>query len=134
MPVKNCLHSEPSLQDTSILCMKLTPKQSILIFGWFDQPREHMNWDDVKTKSLSWHELRLQYNFTAEELHTLQPDKEEWMKRGQLTLHDVLDMNVFPVNPFDDMRADLAEVWNMHWSPEALASMKISYGAFCLST
>lgn len=107
--------------------MKLNAQQSVQIFGWWDQPREYLSWEDVKTKSLSWRYLRLSMHFTPQELHLLQPDKEEWLKRGQLTLHDVSDMTVFPINPFTDMRADIAEVWNMRWHPELLAGMNVTY-------
>lgn len=107
--------------------MKLTPEQSIKIFGWWDQPREYMNWDDVKTKELSWRDLRLVYGFSALELKRLQPDKDEWLKRSSLSMHDVWDMHVFPVNPFSDFRADLAEVWRMKWPPETLQSMGVTF-------
>lgn len=107
--------------------MQLSPEQSIQIFGYWDQPREFLSWDDVKSKSLSWKELRLTHKCTPRDLHRLQPEKEEWLKRGQLTLHDAWDLSVFPVNPFTDLRADLAEVWQMQWSADALVAMGVTY-------
>jgi len=86
-----------------------------------------MTWDDVKTRCLSWRKLRDWYCFSAHELHTLQPEKNEWVKRGALTLHDMLDMTVFPMNPIIDMHADLAELWSMHWSVEEMRSMQVTY-------
>ena len=74
-----------------------------------------------------WSRLREQYRFSAAELATLQPDKQEWVKRGALTLHDMMDMTVFPVKPITDMQADLAEVWSMHWTPEQLHSLSVTY-------
>tara|TARA_B100000787_G_scaffold166853_1_gene152686 strand:+ start:926 stop:1321 length:396 start_codon:yes stop_codon:yes gene_type:complete len=65
--------------------------------------------------------------FTALELHTLQPDKSEWVKRGALTLHDMLDMTVFPLNPISDMHADLAELWSMQWTVEELVRMDVTF-------
>ena len=107
--------------------IKLTPAQSIRIFGWWDQPREYLSWEDVKAKALSWRGLRVEHGFSAEELRQLQPDKEEWIKRGQLTLSDVGDMRNFPVHPFHDLRADLGEVWGMRWPPETLIAMGITF-------
>ena len=107
--------------------MKLTPLQSIRLFGWWNQPREYATWDDVKDKELSWRALRIEHGFRPDELHTLQPDKEEWIKRGQLTLSDVADMRCFPVHPFRDLRADLGEVWNMRWPPEILHAMGVTF-------
>lgn len=75
----------------------------------------------------SWRTLRLQYDFSAEDLKQIQPDKSEWVKRGQLTLHDCQDMRVFPINPFVDLGADIGEVWSMHWSTDMLASMGVTF-------
>jgi hypothetical protein len=111
----------------SCLAMKLTPNQSIRIFGWWDQPREHLSWEDVKSKVLSWRVLRVEHGLSADELQRLQPDKQEWIKRGQLTLTDVGDMRGFPVHPFRDLCADLGEVWSMKWPPETLITMGVTF-------
>ena len=105
----------------------MEPWQSIRIFGWWDQPRTIVVWDDLKHNNLSWRRLRVEYGFSAHALHTIQPQVREWVARGQLTLHDVLDMSIFPVNPFTDLGADLGEVWSMKWSAEELASMGVTY-------
>lgn len=76
---------------------------------------------------VSWRTLRLKHQFEPEELRTIQPDKHEWIRRGQLTLHDLPDMLVFPINPYDDMGADLGEVWSMQWSGDLLAKMNVTY-------
>jgi len=107
--------------------MEISSLQSIRLFGLWDQPRNVMTWDDVKTRCLSWRKLRDRYHFSALELHTLQPAKNEWVKRGALTLHDMLDMTVFPINPVIDMHADLAELWSMHWSVDEMRSMHVTY-------
>lgn len=108
-------------------CMQLTPEQSIQIFGYWDQPREFLSWEDVKSKSLSWRDLRVNYGCTAKQLHRMQPDKHEWLRRGNLAIGDAWDLVIFPVNPFEDLRADLAEVWHMRWPVDALVSMGVTY-------
>jgi len=107
--------------------MEISASKSISFFGWWDQPRTILCWEDVKGRCLSWRKLRDTFQFTAEELRTLQPDKGEWIKRGALTLHDMGDMAVFPINPITDMHADLAEVWSMHWTPEQLGAMGVTF-------
>ena len=107
--------------------MELSALQSIRVFGLFDQPRRIFTWDDVKHRCLTWSILLERYMFTALELHTLQPDKSEWVKRGALTLHDMLDMTVFPLNPISDMHADLAELWSMQWTVEELVRMDVTF-------
>lgn len=107
--------------------MELTAAQSIAFFGWWDQPRTVLAWDDVKARCLSWRRLRDQYHYSAADLQGLQPSKTEWIKRGALTLRDLHEMAAFPVNPITDMHADLAEVWSMHWTPEQMAEMGITF-------
>lgn len=107
--------------------MELSAVQSIRVFGLFDQPRRIFTWDDVKHRCFTWRQLRDRYLFTAAELHALQPDKMEWVKRGALTLHDMLDMTVFPLNPITDMHADLAELWSMQWTAEDLLRMGVTF-------
>ena len=52
--------------------------------------------------------------------------QKEWILRGALTLHDLPEMTLFPINPFTDLGADIAEVWSMHWSVDLLACMGVS--------
>ena len=107
--------------------MQVTPAQSIKIFGWWQQPRRMASWENLKALQFSWRRLRTELGFTAEQLHSIQPDKREWIARGALTLHDLPDMLLFPINPFVDLNADLAEVWSMQWPADLLASMGVTY-------
>jgi len=107
--------------------MELTATRSIAFFGWWDQPRTVLAWDDVKARCLSWRKLRDQYHFSAAELQGLQPCKVEWINRGALTLHDLHEMAAFPINPITDMHANLAEVWAMHWTPEQMVAMGMTF-------
>ena len=105
--------------------LRVNALQSIKIFGLWDQPRNIVDWNDIK--HLKWHELRVEYNFTAEELYLLQPNKHEWLKRGQLALCDLPEMTIFPVNPYEDLNADLSEVWSMQWDLDMWCKMQITY-------
>jgi hypothetical protein len=106
--------------------MELDPHQSVRIFGWWAQPRLTLAWEDIKQKNLSWRHLR-DLGLKPEELMLVQPDKMQWIQRGGLQLHDILDMTVFPVNPLTDYRADLAELWNLQCTPEQLREMGVTY-------
>jgi hypothetical protein len=77
--------------------------------------------------NMSWRRLRTELGFTPEQLCVIQPDKTEWIARGALTLHDLPEMCIFPVNPFVDLNADLAEVWSMKWPADVLADMGVTY-------
>lgn len=105
--------------------IRVSALKSVRIFGLWDQPRRIVTWDDIK--KYSWYELRNNLGFLAEELKKLQPDKLEWIKRGQLKLFDLPEMVIYPVNPFEDLHADLAEVWSMDWKLEQWIDMQITY-------
>lgn len=106
--------------------MKITAHQSVQIFGWWAQPRMTLAWEDIKQAKLSWNALR-KLGFDPVDLKEIQPDKHEWIKRGGVTLTDLKDMTVFPVNPLKDFRVDLAELWNMKCSCEDFLSMNMTF-------
>lgn len=106
--------------------MKITPYQSIQIFGWWAQPRLTLTWEDIKHRNISWRILR-EMGFEPDELKNIQPDKTEWTGRGGLQICDIADMVVFPVNPLTDFRADLAELWNLKCTPVQLRQMGVTF-------
>ena len=107
--------------------MQVTPLQSIQIFGLWDQPRTMVCWENLKALNMSWRRLRTELKFSVEQLNKIQPDKREWVQRGALTLHDLPEMIIFPINPFVDLNADLGEVWSMRWPADLLADMGVTY-------
>ena len=52
--------------------MKIDSYQSVMIFGWWAQPRLTLAWEDVKKKELSWRKLR-ELGFEPDELKSMQP-------------------------------------------------------------
>jgi hypothetical protein len=105
----------------------VNPRQSVAIFGLWDQPRQVLEWQDVTARNLTWKTLRETMKFDAESLRKLQPDPNEWVARASITLQDLPDMTCFPVHPFVHLRADLAEVWSMRWSADTLKQLDVTY-------
>lgn len=104
----------------------LTGAQSVSLFGWFRQPILTLCWDDVKQNNFTWRQMRA-LGITPQQLHAVQPDKQEWIQRGGLQLGDMSDMTIFPVNPLTDFGADLAELWNMGCSSQQLRKMGVTF-------
>lgn len=115
------------LRGFKINQMEVTPLQSIQIFGLWDQPRTMAGWEHIKALNMSWRRLRQELKFTPQQLQKIQPEKKEWVQRGALTLHDLPEMVIFPINPFVDLSADLGEVWSMRWGADLLADMGVTY-------
>lgn len=106
--------------------MEISAIQSVRIFGWWAQPRLTLGWEDIKTTAKTWRELRA-LGIGAADLKRLQPDKLEWIQRGGVRLDDLRDMSVFPVNPIEDFRADLAELWRLAPTAAELHGMHVDY-------
>lgn len=113
------------MQFKAQLDMELSSLQSVRIFGWWAQPRLTLAWEDVKTTGKTWKQLR-DLGISANDLKTIQPDKQEWISRGGVQGTDLRDMKVFPVNPIVDFRADLAELWQLGFSAEELVEMQVN--------
>lgn len=105
----------------------LSARQSISIFGLWDQPRQILEWQDITSRSLTWRALRDSLELTPEQLRQVQPCVEDWVNRACITLHDLPDMMCFPVNPFIHLHADLAEVWSMRWSSDTLKQLSVTF-------
>jgi len=105
----------------------VNPRQSVVVFGMWDQPRQVLEWQDVTARNLTWRTLREVMLLEPERLKQLQPDPIEWVHRASITLQDLPDMTCFPVNPFVHLHADLAEVWSMRWPAETLKNLDVTY-------
>jgi hypothetical protein len=107
--------------------LEIKPRQSIAIFGLWDQPRRVLEWPDITSRNLTWSTLRTQIGLTSQQLMRIQPNPVEWVNRASIKLHDLPDMTCFPVNPFTHLHADLAEVWNMQWTADTLKQFNVTY-------
>ena len=105
----------------------VSARQSIAIFGLWDQPRNVLEWQDITARNLTWRTLRDSIELAAEQLRRVQPDPVEWVHRACITLQDLPDMTCFPVNPFAHLHADLAEVWSMRWPADTLKQLDVTY-------
>ena len=72
--------------------MEINALQSVRFFGLWDQPRRVLVWEDITAKCWSWRRLREEIMLTPEELQTIQPCAEEWVKRCTLQMRDLPDM------------------------------------------
>jgi hypothetical protein len=105
----------------------VSARQSISIFGLWDQPRQILEWQDITARNLTWRNLRDSLELTPEQLKQVQPSVEDWVNRASITLNDLPDMVCFPVNPFVHLHADLAEVWSMHWTSDILKQLNVTF-------
>jgi hypothetical protein len=115
------------MADSKPCGILVNPRQSISIFGLWDQPRQVLEWQDITARNLTWRALRDSIELTPAQLKRVQPDPVEWVHRASITLQDLADMVCFPVNPFVHLHTDLAEVWSMHWTSDTLKQLNVTY-------
>ena len=105
--------------------MRLTPRQSTLIFGWLN-PREELVWSDILKLKLTMDQL-VSFGLNATDLLTLQPDPSEWTRHAGAGLKHARFMQPWGANPFAHFGADLADVISMKLSLAEMLRMDISY-------
>jgi hypothetical protein len=105
--------------------VELTPPQIVTFFGWFNL-KPYLRWDDIpKNPNITFRSLRAA-GLTPTQLHTIQPDVQQWKTHGSITLHDCVEMTLWPAHPIHVMKADLADIISMRWSPEQMVSLGIN--------
>jgi hypothetical protein len=105
--------------------IELTPPQIISIFGWFNL-KPFLAWCDVEnTPKMTFRSLR-DAGVTPTQLHTIQPDVEPWMQHASITLHDCVEMTLWPAHPIHVLKADLADIISMRWTPDQMRSLGIN--------
>jgi hypothetical protein len=106
--------------------ISLTPGQAVTLHGWM-RARQWLTWGDVLGKEgLGFSEL-LACNLPEQELYVLQPDLQAWVRAGKATLQDCPRMRSWDAHPIRDFKADLADMIGMHWPPETLTRMGVTY-------
>jgi len=104
----------------------LSAPQIVSLFGWNFRIKPFLSWEDVQnTPGMTFRSLR-RLGLSPIQLHTLQPDAAAWRQHGTLTLHDCTDMTLWPVHPIRNLRADLADIISMHWTPEQMKQLGVT--------
>ena len=102
--------------------VRLTARQSTLIFGWLD-PRPTLAWGDVVRLGLSLDRL-VSYGFRSTDLLTLQPDPAQWAQHAGAGLKHA---RLLWANPFLHLGADLADVMGMGLTLTDMVRMGITH-------
>jgi hypothetical protein len=105
--------------------VKLTPLQSIRIFGWRN-PRPILVWDDVLKNKFSL-DLLIGHGLRSHELVLVQPDPAQWVAHAGARLVHARFMMQWPANPFSHLRADLADTLACQFTVAELLRMDVTY-------
>jgi len=108
------------------ISIPLDSYQAVMIHGWA-RPSSILNWRHVlQNPRLDWEYLR-SLGISPEELRTIQPDPEAWVKNCNVRLYLLPDMACFPVHPIKHLHADIGEIWQMRWPSNLLETMGVRY-------
>jgi hypothetical protein len=105
--------------------MKLTPRQSVLIFGWWS-PQPTLTWSHIISQKITL-DLLISAGVKAPDLVLVQPDPSKWIKHTGASIKHMRYMIPWPANPFIHFKADLADVLSLQLSPTELVRMNVSY-------
>jgi len=102
--------------------VRLTARQSTLIFGWFD-PRPTLAWSDVVRIGLSLDAL-VSYGLRSADLLMIQSDPAQWVEHAGAGLKHA---RLLWANPFLHLGADLADVMGMSLTLTDMMRMGITH-------
>jgi hypothetical protein len=106
--------------------MQLSPRQSILLFGWWN-PRPRLTWGLVVGKKLTIDAI-IAVGIKGPDLVLVQPDPSMWVKHAGATFKKHARFMIpWPANPFIHFKADLADVLSLQPSPVELVRMDVNY-------
>ena len=105
--------------------VKLTPLQSIRIFGWRN-PRPILVWDDVLRHRLTLDGL-VSVGLMSSQLVLIQPDPSQWVTHAGAKLEHARLMMHWPANPLTHLGADLADMLTSRFTPSELMRMEVTY-------
>jgi hypothetical protein len=106
--------------------VKLTPLQSVRIFGWSD-PRPILTWNDVTRLGLTFEGL-IGSGLRTSELVLIQPDPVQWVVHAKVCLSHARDLMLWPANPFAHLGADLGDVLAQNFTADELLRMDVTHG------
>jgi hypothetical protein len=117
--------------DTMMRIIELTPPQIVALFGWFNL-KPYLRWDDIeKCDTMTFRSL-IDAGLTPTQLHLIQPDIQSWKQHASITLDDCIDMIQWPAHPIHVMKADLADIISMRWTPNQMACLGINVDGLIL--
>lgn len=111
---------------SACLSIPLSAYQAVMIHGWM-KPSGMLSWRHImQNPRLSWEFLR-SLGLSPEELKSVQPDPEAWVRHCNIRLYLLPDMLCFPVHPVRHLKADIGELWQMGWPSQLLEAMGVTY-------
>lgn len=101
--------------------------QSCTVHGWLN-PKRTLHWDDlVRLPSATLQRCMGVAGLSASDLKLLQPDVRMWVRHKGVGLGDVPAMLEWPLHPIYDLGANIGDLATMHYSPEVMLRLGITY-------
>ena len=100
----------------------LKPRQSTLLFGWFN-PQPLLTWESVLRQKFTLDQL-VRCGLTAVDIAAVQPDPSEWIQHAGAGLKHARCLRANPITYFG---ADLADVLSLHLSLEEMVRMELTH-------
>jgi hypothetical protein len=105
----------------------LTAGQAVTIHGWL-APKKTLSWNDVlNSDNLTFRSLHFDTNITKDLLYKMQPDISAWVKHGRVCLGDIAHLAHWSAHPIRDLKADLGNLLDMHWSAAEMHQRGVTY-------
>jgi hypothetical protein len=108
--------------------IKLTPEQSISIFGLFHAKRT-LSWNDFVDKKFLNLNTCLKNGVEGTKLYKIQPDIREWIKHQKVSIEDLPFLTEWKPNPFTDFQCCIGDIitYRRFITPEIIINAGITF-------
>jgi len=108
--------------------IRLSPEQSISVFGLFHAKRT-LSWNDFVEKKNLTMSVCLKNGIESAKLYKIQPDIKEWIKYHKVSLEDLPFLSEWKPNPFTDFQCSIGDIitYRKFITPELLKNAGISF-------
>lgn len=112
--------------EQSARCVQLSPRQTVLIHGWFN-PVRVLTWGHIVNNDNLHAKTLVAAGLSIDEIYYLQPDPHQWVAFKSVTLSDVPIMARWPLHPVVHLGATLGDFFDQQYDSKVLLANGITY-------
>lgn len=108
--------------------IKLTPEQSVNLYGFLKAKRT-LNWMDIVKQQTITFKVCVDTGMEIKKLHKIQPELKEWIKYDKVFIHDIPFLEPWNPNPFEDFKCSIGDiiVHRKYITPDILKKCHINF-------
>lgn len=112
--------------ETPARCLELTPRQTVMIHGWFN-PLRVLTWGHIVNNCSLNVKTLMDAGLSVDQVYYLQPDVHQWIAFKSVALVDVPHMTRWPLHPVMHLQATLGDLFLQKYNSSVFLANGITY-------